>query len=229
MTQTPLTLAPTSPSSTHATARTASSNDAAYVTLAIVLTLGFVLLLTEAFLGANLRPMRPLNPTNPMRPLMSTSNGLSTHLTLTILPQKPGSSIQGPAYSPTSLALPANSLVTITIVNRDAGDTALPANSPYGRVSGVVGNVASVDGRNYHQLDHSKVAHTFTITQLGINVPIPGDAPQGQSAISVTFSFRTGAAGMYMWQCMDPCGGNPGGWGGPMATMGFMMGTLIVR
>lgn len=232
ITQSPLQHAPATPSSTEATARNTPSNNAAYVTLAIILTVGLVLLVTEAFLGATLRPIRPIRPlnlTHVSNSLASTSKGLSTHLTLTILPQKPGSSVQGPSYSPTSFALPANSLVTITIVNRDPGDTSLPATSPYGRISGVVGNVALVDGRAYSQLAQSKVAHTFTITQLGINVPIPGDAPQGQSAISVTFSFRTGAAGVYMWQCMDPCGGNPGGWGGPMVTMGFMMGTLIVR
>ncbi len=232
ITQTRLQTAPATPSSTEVTAKNTPSNNAAYVTLAIILTVGLVLLVTEAFLSASLRPIRPIRPlnvTHVTNPLVATSKGLSAHLTLTILPQKPGSSIQGPSYSPTSLALPANSLVTITIVNRDPGDTSLPATSPYGRVSGVVGNAAMVDGHTYSQLDQSKVAHTFTITQLGINVPIPGDAPQGQSIISVTFSFRTGAAGVYMWQCMDPCGGNPGGWGGPMATMGYMMGTLIVR
>jgi hypothetical protein len=196
------------------------------LTLAIILLLGASLLLTEAFLGTTLRSVRPMNPGGQM---MSGGGATSSQVTLTILPQKPGASIQGPAYTPGNFALPANSLVTITIVNRDAGDTALPAESPYGRVSGVVGGVARVDGRAYSQLDGGKVAHTFTIPQLGVNVPIPGDTPQGQQGISVTFSFRTGAAGMYHWQCLDPCGGDPAGWGGPMATMGYMMGMITVR
>lgn len=161
--------------------------------------------------------------------MMGAQGTISSQVTLTIVPQKPGSSIQGPAYSPTNFSLPANSLVTLTIINRDAGDTALPPASPYAYVSGVVGGMARVDGRTYSLLDVTKVAHTFTIPQLGVSVPIPGDPPQGQQNISVTFSFRTGAAGMYRWQCMDPCGGAPAGWGGPMATMGYMIGMITVR
>jgi hypothetical protein len=151
-------------------------------------------------------------------------------IALTIVAQRPGSSIDGPSYMPsTALVVPAHTLVEVTIVNQDAGDTPLPANSPYGKVMGVTGGHAYVDGLPYSSLDISKVAHTFTIPQLGINVPIPGDAPAGHSDITVTFSFMSGDSGKYFWQCMDPCGGDPAGWGGPMATRGYMMGTLTVE
>ncbi|HUY79150.1 MAG TPA: hypothetical protein VMV29_20450 [Ktedonobacterales bacterium] len=202
------------------------SDRTALVTLAIILVLGATLLLTEAFLGATLRPMRPMYHGGPM---MSGSGVASSQVTLTIVPQLAGASIQGPAYTPTNFTLPAHSLVTITIVNRDVGDTALPAASPYAFVSGVVGGVARVDGRSYNLLDVTKVAHTFSIPQLNVNVPIPGDTPQGQHLISVTFSFRTGGAGSFMWRCMDPCGSDPVGWGGTMASMGYMMGVITVR
>lgn len=153
----------------------------------------------------------------------------SSHIHLTIVPQKPGSTVDGPAYMPsTALTLPANSVVTITIVNTDHGDDALPAGSPFSKVSGVLGGQATVDGVPYSALALDKIAHTFTAPGLRLSVPIPGDAPAGKSGIAVTFSFKTGAAGTYMWQCMDPCGADPNGWGGPMAMQGFMMGTITV-
>jgi len=160
-------------------------------------------------------------------PLASSAPSSQVHLT--IVAQKPGSSVDGPAYMPsTELTVPAHSVVTVTIVNDDAGDSPLPASSPFGKVTGVVGGHASVDGVPYSALALDKVAHTFTAPGLGVSVPIPGDAPAGQSDITVTFSFKTGAAGTFMWQCMDPCGSDPNGWGGPMTMMGYMMGHITV-
>ncbi len=158
---------------------------------------------------------------------MMRASAPSSQVHLTIVAQKPGSSVSGPAYMPsTNFTLPAHSLVTITITNTDQGDTSLPATSPFGHVTGVVGGHAMLDGVPYTALSDDKVAHTFTLPSLGINVPIPGDAPAGQNGITVTFSFRTGAPGVYMWQCMDPCGADPNGWGGPMTMNGYMMGMV---
>lgn len=154
---------------------------------------------------------------------------LPTSINLTIVAQKPGGSIDGPAYIPnTNLAVPAHSLVTITIVNNDPGDTALPDNSPFTKVQGVVGGAALFDGTPYTYLSPDKVAHTFTIPGLGVSVPIPGDIPAGHKGISVTFTVQTGAAGLYYWQCMDPCGSDPNGWGGPMSATGYMRGAFTV-
>ena len=119
--------------------------------------------------------------------------------------------------------------MTITIVNSDPGDTALPNGSPFNTVQGVVGGVAFFDGTPYKSLARAKVAHTFTVPILGISVPIPGDIPAGHKDISVTFSFKTGDAGLYYWQCMDPCGSGSTGWGGPMSTSGYMKGALTVQ
>jgi len=213
------------------------------VALGLVLAIGVLVLLTAALLATATRVAAHSTSvisahSAPMGQAglgqsgmgMGASSAISNHVTLTIVAQKPGSSVQGPAYTPTTnLNFPAHSLVTITIINQDAGDTALPANSPFANVSGVTGGVAYVDGQAYSALDAAKVAHTFTIPQLGVNVPIPGDTPQGKQGITVTFSFKTGAAGMYMWRCMDPCGSNTNGWGGPMAMSGFMQGMIMVR
>jgi heme/copper-type cytochrome/quinol oxidase subunit 2 len=86
-----------------------------------------------------------------------------------------------------------------------------------------------MDGHPYQALNPAQVAHTFTIPALHLNVPIPGDGTPGAAFVTVTFTFRTGAAGIYMWQCFDPCGEGPAGYSGSMGTMGDMMGYLIIQ
>ena len=190
-----------------------------------------LLLVTGAFAACGKIPesSAQLNSHTASMKMMSSAQAPSSHVNLTIVAQKPGSSVDGPAYTPsTILTLPANSVVTVTIVNTGGGDTSLPNGSPFGKVTGVIGGHASVDGLPYSALALDKVAHTFTVPGLGVNVPIPGDVPAGKSGITVTFSFKTGAAGTYMWQCMDPCGADPNGWGGPMTMRGYMMGSITV-
>jgi hypothetical protein len=150
----------------------------------------------------------------------------TARLNLTVLAPAPNG---GPAYSPANFTLPAYARVTVTIVNQDLGDTPLPAGSPFSAVKGTVGNTAAVDGVPYSALGREQVAHTFTILPLGLNVPIPGDAPAGHQGVTVTFTFVTGKPGTYMWQCFDPCGGGVTGWQAPMGKMGYMMGNLTVQ
>jgi hypothetical protein len=46
----------------------------------------------------------------------------------------------------------------------------------------------------------------------------------------ITFSFRTGKPGVYRWQCFVPCGaGTLFGNGGPMQTLGYMVGLIVVQ
>jgi hypothetical protein len=157
-----------------------------------------------------------------------------TSMTLTILDQAPDGH-DGPLYDNTNIVLPAHTLVTMTIINKDPGEDALPAGSPYGAVKGTTdsagkaNNTAYLSGRAYNALALDKMSHTFTVPQLGINVPIPGTPAPGQKEIAVTFSFVTGGAGKYTFQCLVPCGDGPSGYDGPMAMKGFMMGTLTVQ
>jgi hypothetical protein len=148
---------------------------------------------------------------------------------LKIVINQPGLQKDWPAYSPNNLVLPANSLVTVTLTDYDMGDTPLPKGSPFTTVQGIVGGVAYADGHAYNALALDKIAHTFTIPQLKINVPLPGDSTTGKSYGVVTFTFRTGAAGIYYFQCFDPCGTGTNGWEGPMTTGGYMRGTLTVQ
>jgi hypothetical protein len=159
------------------------------------------------------------------------ASATTTHVALDIMPVKPGGPVEDwPAYlASTPLTVPANSIVTVTIRNFDLGDAALTANSPLAKVQGTVDSAATFNGKTYSSLDPAKVSHTFTIPQLGLNVPIPGDAPDNASYLTVTFSFHTGKAGTYTFQCYAPCGTGTDGFGGPMGSMAYMKGTLTVQ
>ncbi len=167
------------------------------------------------------------------RPLVKTAHAATpirhVQVNLSIVVNQPGMQKDWPGYAPNHLIVPANSIVTITLKDYDLGDTPLPHGSPFSSVQGVIGGVAYADGKAYSFLAPEKVAHTFTITQLHINVPLPGDGAKGADYNTITFTFHTGKAGTYTFQCFDPCGTGSTGWMGPMMTKGYMIGTLTVQ
>ncbi len=134
----------------------------------------------------------------------------------------------GPAYIPGAFTLPANATVTVTVTDFDDA-TALPAQ--YASATGIKGpmriQALNAEHPNGYGPTNSAtvlnaqtgVGHTFTITAIGLNVPI---APHART----TFTFHTPKRGTYSWRCMDPCGPGPAGWGGAMATNGWMQGTV---
>lgn len=147
-----------------------------------------------------------------------------------------------PFYSPsTSIQLPANSLVTITVHQYDSASTVY---NPYlAQVHGTLDGTASFAGEAKTGIDPKAVAHTFTIHQfpessqpnLYVSVPMlavannaPNEANGYPKPIDVTFSFVTGAPGQYVWNCEDPCGSGYVSFGGPMSQRGFMSGTVTV-
>jgi hypothetical protein len=150
------------------------------------------------------------------------------HLNMSIVINQAGLREDWPAYSPSTLVAPAYSLVTVTLRNYDLGATPVPSGFPFTKVQSIVGGVAYMDGKAYTSVAPEKLAHTFTIPQLNINVPIPGDTTTGKPYVEVTFTFRTGGVGSYYFRCFDPCGVGSIGWEGPMMTKGYMLGTLTV-
>jgi hypothetical protein len=161
-----------------------------------------------------------------------------------------GPQSQWVTYCPsTTIKLPAYSAVTVTIKQYD---TATALHNPFfDQVRGTVGNVMYVNGRPMRQLSPDASGHTFTIqtppdaneTDLFVNVPLLGVSGSAPNAVTIAgqsypkpnvivFKFKTGAPGEYVWHCYVPCGtglaGAQEGFGGPMATTGYMSGTVTV-
>lgn len=145
-----------------------------------------------------------------------------------------------PGYLPsTTLDVPANSVVTVQI---DEEDAARGLRNPFwSQAQGIVGgafhmayydNSGKPQQGDFRALDSAdNAAHTFAIPHLGVFVPLEAlnpAAPAGSMNV-ITFSFRTGKPGVYNWQCFVPCGNGTAGNGGPMQTLGYMVGLLVVQ
>lgn len=158
------------------------------------------------------------------------------------------------SYCPsTSIKVPANTVVTVTIMQYDSS-TALH-NPFFDKVRGTIGGTMTVNGQAMTQLPPTSSGHTFTIQTppdeneypLFVSVPLAGVPSNAPNAVTVNgnpypkpnvivFRFKTGGPGMYVWHCYVPCGtglagdgiGGQDNFGGPMGTTGYMSGTLTV-
>jgi len=128
--------------------------------------------------------------------------------------------------SSADISVPVNTTIKLVVVCYDDG--ANNVSSTLATVSGTVNdsmvifNGTSPTPANYVGAvrtvpDNEFVSHTFTITSLGINVPIPS------SSIVVTY-LRFNSTGTYTWNCFSPCIGEPF-----MQTVpGYMEGSFTV-
>jgi uncharacterized protein YaiE (UPF0345 family) len=143
------------------------------------------------------------------------------------------------SYLPTTiLKVPAYSTIHMQI---DQEDTPTGLRNPFwGKVFGTDGGMMHVtyfdDQGNPQEgdmtaIDPTQAAHTFAIPDLGVFVPLLGvnpAAPAGSTNV-ITFSFKTKGPGIYHWQCFVPCAAKTVfNNGGPMQTLGYMAGELIV-
>ncbi|MGP6220090.1 hypothetical protein [Caldiplasma sukawensis] len=137
----------------------------------------------------------------------------------------------GKIMSSAQIYLPANSLIKVTIINYDTGPGTVP--SQYAKVMGTLNNTeyvindTSVNkngtyGQWVNTVPEADLAHTFTVPGLGLNIMVP-------SVSTVIAYFHTGSPGVYQWQCQVNCGTGPSGWGGAMATSGWMQGEVIIQ
>ena len=143
--------------------------------------------------------------------------------------------------SSADISLPANTPIQLTIVSYD---TPTPgATDAEGAVSGTLngevyvlngtvatgsdgmGNTsmaAAADwGQNVTSVPGSELAHTFTISQLGINIPVAA----GSTVIAEIEIHQTGS---FTWTCLTPCGLGADGLAGAMEKPGWMMGNIEV-
>jgi heme/copper-type cytochrome/quinol oxidase subunit 2 len=140
--------------------------------------------------------------------------------------------------SSANIALPANTMIKLTIVCYDDGNASLTSNE-YANVQGTVNgtityanndNVNSSQGPNGIALSGGEtvtkvspdlIAHTFTIPTINLNVPVPVNS-------TVVAYFKTGAAGTYAWYCETACGAGSSGILGAMDEPGWMTGKVKV-
>ena len=143
-----------------------------------------------------------------------------------------------PFYTEEHLVLPAHALVTMTLKVYDGGEH---LNTNYfAKVVGTVDNTMTIDGQQVSSLAPDGVQHTFTLhglptsTQdpLFVNVPLPkmsDDEIAKNKYHTVVFSFVTGGAGEYVWNCEYPCGdGTYAKFGAVMGQNGYMSGKVSV-
>jgi hypothetical protein len=135
----------------------------------------------------------------------------------------------------TNFQLPANALVTMTIRQYDGGEKI--TNPFFAQVHGTVDGSATMNGETFTQIDPAKVGHTFTMHSISgtgqdslfVSVPLQLSEDENVTPNVIEFSFYTGAAGTYYWNCEFPCGdGTLANFGGPMATQGYMAGLITV-
>jgi hypothetical protein len=213
--------------------------------VAAVVAVGGILIgfYVSNWLVGNTKPYTPVAQT--------TGTGKSVHLTIETV------AAIGPTLAPhpdwvsylirdstgkwrrtTVWTLPAHAVIHVTIYNFD-GASGL-RNAFLGEPQGLVGK-EMIDGKPLTALPPDQPSHTFAVPELGVLVPIApvaddaknqcGYAPCALSMAhrTITFTFRTGNAGRYRWQCFVPCAaGFLYGFGGPMQTVGYMDGFLNV-
>ncbi len=156
-------------------------------------------------------------------------NGVAIH---------PAGNPSWPAFGMTNVfQVPTHALVTVTVSQYDSGGA---LNNPwFARVRGTVDGVATVDGKVVTAVDPNNVGHTFTVrgtpgTDPGffLNVPLPSVGGENQTDVgqhhTVVFSFVSGSAGTYAWNCEFPCGTMVAAFGGPMGAYGYMSGFMHV-
>jgi hypothetical protein len=139
----------------------------------------------------------------------------------------------------TTFDLPAHSVIHVTIYQYD-GQSGL-RNPFISQARGIIGGSFNLDGHPVQAIQPDAASHIFAIPELGVSVPLEGVSPTAKNPCAqapcglsqdhhtIQFTFRTGAKGLYRWQCFVPCAaGFISGWGGPMQTVGYMDGYIHV-
>jgi hypothetical protein len=134
--------------------------------------------------------------------------------------------------SAADISLPAHRQIQLTIVSYDMPTPG--STDQQGKVTGTVGgNVYLVNGTiatygnatwgmNVSSMPGSALAHTFTVPQLGINIPVVGDS----TVIAYLYLDQTGT---FSWICLTPCGMGMMGDRGAMSQPGWMEGQITVQ
>jgi hypothetical protein len=176
-------------------------------------------------------------------------NGVAVH---------PGGNPSWPAYGPTNIfQVPAHALVTVSMRQYDSGGSLNNPwfDEVRGTVGGVaIINGKTVTSINPNNVGHTFTVRGApgVDPNFFVSVPLPlantnNNEDYGPYSFSkqylsepssvrqnnpcyntIVFSFVSGSAGVYAWNCEFPCGTSIVGFGGPMSTFGYMSGFLRV-
>ena len=153
---------------------------------------------------------------------------------------QPAYYVLGPSglESSANISVPAHRLIKLVIVNYDDGAANLTS-PQYSNVSGTQNGVISVvnndnvnssqgtsgininGGETVSSVSPDNIAHTFTVPQLNLNIPVPPSSV-------VTAYFTTNSTGTFTWFCFTQCGSGATGTEGAMSTPGWMTGSVVV-
>ncbi|TMF42130.1 MAG: hypothetical protein E6I32_18745 [Chloroflexi bacterium] len=218
-----------------------------YIGIVAAIILGFGIV---ALIALGLRSDQGLGYQPPVLQATKGPNGATLNLStypdsMVCHPDAPNPEINWVTYCPsTSWELPANSLITVVINQYDSASGLY--NDFFQKVQGTVGGIAMYNDKPMSQINADDAAHTFTIQSqpnepnpIFVSVPllgVPDNAPPQANGYPkpnvIRFQFHTGPAGhTYIWHCYVPCGNDrksPYGFSGPMATLGYMAGTITV-
>jgi hypothetical protein len=134
--------------------------------------------------------------------------------------------------SAATLTLPMHRMIQLTIISYDTptpgstGDMGIVTGTVGGNMNLMNGTTATMGNMEWRQnvtsVPAAALAHTFTVPQLNINIPVVG----GSTVIAYLYFDK---AGTYVWICLTPCGFGAKGDQGAMSTSGWMEGQLIVQ
>jgi len=199
---------------------------------ALIIIFGAIVGVTGLYVGINYPNSSPAaSQTGPFR--LTLMEVMDTAWNSTVA--QPQFTIMGTngMQSTANILLPAHTLIQLTIISYDAPTPG--STDAEGKVSGTVGgtvylingttamgtDVSQRWGENVTSVPGAMLAHTFTIQQLGINVPIIG----GDTETAYLYLNQTGT---FQWVCLTPCGLGPTGMGAAMSTPGWMEGQVTV-
>ena len=141
---------------------------------------------------------------------------LSTNLQNGAVPT-PGSNTTAPGTNDNNITVSSGTTLTFVLTSID---TAVNQNfsgqipTPFTVYNDTANGVISSQYKAGQSVT-MQMGHTFTISKLGVNVPIPPDT-------IVSFGLTFSSPGVYMYTCLTPCG--PG-----MGIAGYMEGYIIVK
>lgn len=124
--------------------------------------------------------------------------------------------------SPSNVSSDQSSNVYITV---EAGSKLGPDGKKHDAF--INGDIKITQGQKVtlHFYNYDDGTHTYTSSDLGLNITIKGSVKKGEPA-ETTYTFTPDKTGTFAWFCADPCDGQNGQWS--MSNDGYMKGHITV-